>query len=121
MALPAGVAEQTGVVFESIPTKLYVVVAVGETLTVAVPPVNVVVKLLVPSVYVTTAPAVPVKVKSVALPKQIEAVPESVTVGNARTVTVAVTPVKGVVVVPSETSIKVYTELAVKTGVVKIY
>ena len=47
------------------------------------------------------------KVKSVALPEQIAVVPEIVAVGKAITVTVAVTPVNGVVVVPSETSTKV--------------
>ena len=47
-------------------------------------------------------------------------VPEIVAVGNAITVTVAVTPVKGVVIVPSETSTNVYTESTVNTGVVKI-
>ena len=105
--LGLGVCYAIGTEFEAILTKLYVVVVVGETLTVDVPPVNVVVKLLVPSVQVTIASAVPVKVKSVALPEQIAVVPEMVAVGKAITVTVAVTPVNGVVIVPSETSTKV--------------
>ncbi len=49
----------------------------------------------------------PAKLKFVALPEQIFVVPEIVAVGTATTVTVAVTPVNVVVVVPSETLTKV--------------